>query len=74
MREITKFPQSALVPYCGKPHRLLDGAPLSHWCRALSAASLAAARVADFDRAIALLAKAAPLQEHSGVWKLRRGR
>jgi hypothetical protein len=74
MQEITKPPQYALVSYHGKPHRLLDGAPLSHWCRVLPAASLAAALVGDSDRAIVILAKAAPLPEHSGVWKVRRGR
>jgi hypothetical protein len=74
MQEITTPPQSALASHYGKPHRLLDGAPLSHWCRVLPAAPLAATPIGDSDRAIALLAQAAPLQEHSGVWKLRRRR
>jgi hypothetical protein len=67
--------ESAFIPFCLKPHRLIDGAPLAHRCRVLPPESIAAAIVGDFDRAIKILSQAAskgPLQEHSGIWRLKR--
>jgi hypothetical protein len=67
--------ESAFVPFCGKPHSLLDGAPIAHSCRVLPVESISVALKGDFDRAIGILARAAangPLPEHSGVWRLRR--
>jgi hypothetical protein len=73
--ERTRPPESALVPFCGRLHRIIDGLPVAHKCRILPADSIAAAINGDFERAISLMARAAaqgPLAEHSGVWKVRR--
>lgn len=70
-----RAPESALLPYCGKPHRLIDGAPLAHSCRVIPPEAIAAAILGDFDQAITLFARAAAggsLPAHGGVWKLRR--
>jgi antirestriction protein ArdC len=70
-----KVAESAFVPFCGKPHRLIDGAPVAHSCLVLPVESITAAVRVDFDQAIGILARAAsegPLPEHAGVWRLRR--
>jgi hypothetical protein len=66
---------SALVPFCGRLHRILDGLPVAHKCRILPADSIIAAINGNFERAVSLMARAAaqgPLAEHGGVWKVRR--
>jgi hypothetical protein len=73
--EKTRQPESALVPYCGRLHRIIDGLPVAHRCKILPAESLIAAINGELERAVSLMAQAAaqgPLLEHSGVWKLRR--
>jgi hypothetical protein len=67
--------ESAFVPFCGKPHSLVDGAPIAHSCRVLPVESISAALRGDFDEAIVILARAAaqgPLPAHGGIWRLRR--
>jgi hypothetical protein len=71
----TKPAQTALLPYCGRPHQIIDGLPIAHRCRVVPPEAIAAALRGDFQRAISVFATAAakgPLPEHSGVWKLRR--
>jgi len=71
----TRPSESALVPFCGRLHRIIDGLPVAHKCRILPADSITAAIDGDFERAVSLMAGAAakgPLPEHSGVWMLRR--
>jgi hypothetical protein len=66
---------SALLPFCQKPHRLLDGVPIAHQCRIVPPESISAAIAGDFNRAVTLLAQAAargPLPDHPGIWRLRR--
>jgi hypothetical protein len=66
---------SALVPFCGRLHRIIDGLPVAHKCKVLAADSIIAAINGDFERAVSLMARSAaqgPLAEHSGIWKLRR--
>ena len=73
--EKTRPPESALVPFCGRLHRIVDGLPVAHKCRILPAESITAAINGDFERAVSLMARAAangPLPEHSGIWKVRR--
>jgi hypothetical protein len=73
----TKPVQSALLPFCGRLHQIIDGLPIAHRCRVIPPDAIPAAIRGDFDRAIAIMARAAaqgPLPEHSGVWKLRRRR
>ena len=68
-------PQSVLLPYCGKPHRISDGAPVAHRCRILPADAIEAALEGQFEKAIHTMARAAaagPLLTHAGIWKLRR--
>lgn len=52
--------------YCGKPHRLRDGAPVGHSCRLLDPAYLAAERDEDYGRAASILVLM-PLVLHDGV-------
>lgn len=52
--------------YCGKPHRLIDGAPVGHACRLLHPAYLAAERAEDYGRAASILCQM-PLVLHEGV-------
>jgi hypothetical protein len=73
--EKTRPPESALVPFCGRLHRIIDGLPVAHKCRILPADSITAAINGDFKKAVSIMARAAakgPLREHGGVWKLRR--
>ena len=66
---------SALLPFCGKPHRVIDGLPIAHSCRIVPPESISAAIRGDFAGAVTLLAQAAargPLPDHPGVWKTRR--
>ena len=73
--EKTRPPESAVVPFCGRLHRIIDGLPVAHKCRILPADSISAAINGDLEKAISLLARAAaqgPLTEHSGLWKVRR--
>jgi hypothetical protein len=73
--EKTRPPESALVPFCGRLHRIIDGFPVAHRCKILPAESIIAAINGELERAISLMARAAahgPLPEYSGVWKVRR--
>lgn len=54
----TRPAEIALVPYCGKPHRLIDGAPLAHKCHVIPPESLSAAVRGEFQQAISLFAGA----------------
>ena len=73
--EKARPPESALVPFCGRLHRIIDGLPVAHKCRILPADSITAAIDGDFEKAVSIMAQAAakgPLAEHAGVWKVRR--
>jgi hypothetical protein len=73
--QINRPAGSALVPYCGRLHRIIDGLPVAHRCRILPAESITAAINGNFERAVSLMARAAargPLAEDGGVWKVRR--
>ena len=73
--EKTRPPVSAYMPFCGRLHRIIDGFPVAHRCKVLPAESIIAAINGDLEKAVLLMARAAaqgPLQEHAGVWKLRR--
>jgi hypothetical protein len=66
---------SALLPFCRKPHRVIDGVPVAHRCQVIPPESISAAIRGDFKRATTLLAKAAAkgrLPDHPGIWRLRR--
>jgi hypothetical protein len=66
---------SALLPFCRKPHRLIDGVPIAHRCRIVPPESISAAIAGDYGRAVMLLAQTAargPLPNHPGIWRLRR--
>jgi hypothetical protein len=52
--------------YCGKPHRVLDGAPIGHACRLLDPAYLQAEHDEDRWRAASILLEM-PLVLHEGV-------
>jgi hypothetical protein len=52
--------------YCGKPHRVLDGAPIGHACRLLDPAYLKAEHEEDRWRAASILLDM-PLVLHNGV-------
>jgi hypothetical protein len=52
--------------YCGKPHRVLDGAPIGHACRLLDPAYLKAEHDEDRWRAASILLDM-PLVLHNGV-------
>jgi hypothetical protein len=67
--------QSALLPFCGRLHQIIDGLPIAHRCRVIPPDAIAAAIRGDFARAVTLLAQAAargPLPNHPGIWRLRR--
>jgi hypothetical protein len=71
----TRPPESAVVPFCGRLHRILDGLPVAHRCKVLPAESITAAINGDLERAVSLMAQVAaqgPLPEHCGIWKVRR--
>jgi hypothetical protein len=73
--EKTRPPESVVVPFCGRLHRIIDGLPVAHKCRILPADSIIAAINCDFERAVSIMARTAakgPLAEHGGVWKVRR--
>jgi hypothetical protein len=70
-----KQPVSCFARFCGKPHRLADGAPLCHSCVLLPPFALWAEAEGEERLASLLLAKRAafgPLPRHQGIWNLRR--
>jgi hypothetical protein len=67
-------PVAALVPFCGKPHRL-DGRAIAHRCHMLPAEAVNAAIAGDYLRAVrvfARIAAAGPLPPDAGIWRTRR--
>jgi hypothetical protein len=68
-------PRSIRTGYCQRLHRLKDGAPVAHPCRVLPVEALKAEASGDRLGAVRMLAAHAaggPLQEHGGVWNVRR--
>ena len=55
-----------LTMYCGKHHRLSDGAPVDHSCRVLDPEYLQAERHHHYERAVAILQRM-PIDLHRGV-------
>src|SRR5437016_2401960 len=68
-------PDAVATPFCGLPHRLKDGLPLSHHCHVLPPEALIEELRGNHSIAVLLLARVAsrgPLPRHGGYWKLRR--
>jgi hypothetical protein len=67
-------PVAALVPFCGKPHRL-DGRAIAHRCHTLPSDAINAAVTGDYLRAVRVFARTAaagPLPPDAGIWRTRR--
>jgi hypothetical protein len=66
--QITRPAESALMPYCGRLHRIIDGLPVAHRCRILPTDSITAAINGDFEGAVSLMARAAAKGPLNGIW------
>jgi hypothetical protein len=67
--------ESIAVAFCGLPHSLRTGFPLSHRCHVLPLEALNAELNGNHRRAVLLFSRAAsagPLVPHSGCWNVRR--